>query len=148
MTQRLDASSARLVWLIFGVLGVASMLFAMTTALRTRTFLGQAVTGTATVIELVRKVDNDSMTNHSTAAFYPVFRFVADDGRTYTVQSHSGSRPPSFEVNEQVPIRYLRDRPASAQISSFWQLWLVPVVLAALGGGFVLMAVLGIALSR
>jgi len=68
--------------------------------------------------------------------YAPTFTFSAADGKEYTVTSGVASNPPDFEVGEHVRVRYLPNHPKSAEIDSFWQLWLVSVVCGGLGAVF------------
>lgn len=68
-----------------------------------------------------------------TVNYAPTFTFKAEDGRAYSVTSGVASNPPSFAVGQEVQVRYIRNNPVSAEIDSFWQLWLVSVVCGGLG---------------
>lgn len=65
--------------------------------------------------------------------YAPTFRFKAENGRAYSVTSDVASNPPIFAVGQEVPVRYIGSNPMSAEIDSFWQLWLVAVVCSGLG---------------
>ena len=60
--------------------------------------------------------------------YAPVFIFESTAGRQYTVTSATASDPPEFTVGDRVEVVYQKDRPAGARISSFWQLWFLPMV--------------------
>lgn len=146
--QKLDRKGTKVVMQLFGVLAVIFLATASSAALHTRSFLRQAVTGTATVIELKWIEDTDANTNRRVGTYHPVFRFLATDDQTYTVQSQVGSNPAPFEINQIVPIVYPRESPTAARINSFWQLWLFPVIFAGLGGTFALMALIGLTFNK
>ncbi len=92
-------------------------------------WLFRAVSTKGTIVS-VSEIPNpqDNAVNYA-----PTFTFKAADGGTYAVTSGVATNPPSFEVGEEVRIRYIRSNPRSAEIDSFWQLWLVPVVCGGLG---------------
>jgi hypothetical protein len=68
--------------------------------------------------------------------YAPRFTFKAEDGRTYTVTSSLASNPPEFEIGQEVSVRYVETKPASATIDSFGQLWIFSIVFAGLGAFF------------
>src|SRR5579864_2813963 len=80
-----------------------------------------------------------------TVNYAPTFTFKAEKGQAYNVTSGVASNPAGFEVGQEVQVRYIRSNPMSAEIDSFWQLWLVTVVCCGLGTFF---AGAGYVLSR
>src|SRR5579871_6299377 len=68
-----------------------------------------------------------------TVNYAPTFTFKAENGQAYNVTSGVASNPPGFEVGQEVRVRYIGSNPMSAEIDSFWQLWLVTVVCCGLG---------------
>ena len=65
--------------------------------------------------------------------YAPTFRFKAENGRAYSETSDVASNPPSFSAGQEVSVRYIGSNPMSAEIDSFWQLWLVAAVCSGLG---------------
>ena len=65
--------------------------------------------------------------------FAPVFRFVAQDGRAFTVKSDVASKPPEFVIGQAVPVVYQVKHPDEARIQSFLQLWFQPVMFGSVG---------------
>jgi len=93
--------------------------------------------GIVTGVSEATKEQDDSVN------YVPTVTFKAMDGHAYRVVSSVASNPPSFEIGEEVPIRYIGSNPYSAEIDSFWQLWFVAVVCIGLGiffagGGYLL----------
>jgi len=104
-------------------------------------WLARSVAAQGTVTRLSAVVsEQDGAVNYK-----PTFAFQTADGRAWSVASDVATNPPSFQVGDVVPIRYLPTNPASPEIDSFWQLWFVEVVLGGLG---VLFAGLGYLLLR
>lgn len=64
----------------------------------------------------------------------PIFRFTAKNGMSFTVTSNTGQNPCPWRPGDSVRVLYQEDHPGNAHIDSFFQLWLLPVVFAALGG--------------
>lgn len=71
--------------------------------------------------------------------YYPVVRFTASDGSGRDVQMSEGSFPPSYEVGDEVTVRYEPDHPIEARIQSFGSsalMWTLPVITGIIGIGF------------
>jgi hypothetical protein len=70
---------------------------------------------------------------------YPVVRFTAEDGKRRDVQMREGSDPPSYEVGDEVTVRYAPGKPLEARIDS-WEsavlAWVVPGITGFLGLAF------------
>jgi len=70
---------------------------------------------------------------------FPVVRFIADDGRQRDVQMSEGSSPPSYEVGDEVTVRYNPEHPLDARIASFGSsalMWILPTITSILGVAF------------
>lgn len=65
--------------------------------------------------------------------------FTTAAGEEIRFTSDTGSGTALYAVGDQVPVRYLPDRPHDAEIDGF-QLWLGPVIAASLGIIFGLIA--------
>jgi hypothetical protein len=76
-------------------------------------------------------------------AFAPVFLFKDAAGTEHKVESSLYSDPPSFATGQKIQIRYLDDDPKSAKPDTFWDLWMIPILIQ--GGSLVifLFAVIG-----
>ena len=97
-------------------------------AFYTSYFLSTAAQAAGKVIALNERYDQQS----GDTQFAPVFSFVGNDGKSYTVTSSIASNPSGFAVGDQVKVRYLSSNPRGAKIGSFMQLWLVTMVLGIL----------------
>lgn len=91
---------------------------------------GSSVSGV--VVALEKSADTDGGVTYA-----PVIKYEVD-GRTHTFTSSNSSDPPSYEVGERVELLYDAADPSEARIDSWWELWLMPVML---GGAAVIMAV-------
>lgn len=70
---------------------------------------------------------------------YPVVRFSDRDGRLRNVQMAEGSDPPSYEVGDEVTVRYDPEKPLEARIDSFGSnalIWILPGITGILGLAF------------
>ena len=78
---------------------------------------------------------------------FPVVSFTAKDGKRHNnVQLSEGSFPPSYEVGDEVMVRYDPDKPLDARIDSAGStalMWVLPAITGVLGLGF-LVAVIAV----
>ena len=111
------------VWLICGL---ATLVVGFGFATYTSIWLCRSVSGKGIVIDLIPQNDDNGNINYSAR-----FRFKADDGKVYIATAGVATNPPSFEVGEDVRVKYLPTNPSSAKLSYFWQLWFEPVLCAA-----------------
>ena len=86
-------------------------------AINTLIFIERSSSTTATVVDLDRHEDEDSV------SFSSVFSFAASDGSVQIIHSSASSNPPGFEIGEKVPVRYVARNPSNALIATFWQTW-------------------------
>jgi hypothetical protein len=72
----------------------------------------------------------------------PILWFRTPDGKEWTVQSKNFTNFPTWQPGDLVSIRYHRDDPSQAEIYSFFQFWLYPLVSTLCGILFGVTAVL------
>ena len=122
----------KLIFKLIGGVAIFSALVFFAVAIflfqRTRNFLSGAVRADARVVSLIEKHDFDSGPH-----YYPVFSFHDSAGEEHEVFSSSGSFPPSTAVGDSVTVLYHAQQPSKAREDSFSELWLLPVILAAVG---------------
>ena len=75
------------------------------------------------------------------AQYYPTFQFVADNGQRVTSVASVGSSGRRYRVGASVRVLYSPDDPTKAQLSSFTDLWLMPVFLGLFGSAFLCVGV-------
>ncbi len=94
----------------------------------------------AVVISLEENSDDDGTT------YSPVFEYRFR-GQTYTYESVNSSYPPSHDVGERATLLVDPKKPTRARENSFWELWLLPVIMipvsAATGVGINLAMLFG-----
>lgn len=113
------------------VCGLTTLAVGFGFAAYTSMWLFRSVPGQGTVIDLTPQRDDDGTINYSAR-----FRFKAHDGKEYIANAGVATNPPSFEIGEDVRVRYLPTDPMSAKLSYFWQLWFEPVLCVSLGVAF------------
>jgi uncharacterized membrane protein len=72
----------------------------------------------------------------SRPTYAPVFQFTASDGRSYTVSSDVYAQESAIHFGGRLQVLYWPDHPESARIDAFAPLWILPLVLGVVGGGF------------
>jgi hypothetical protein len=91
--------------------------------------IGTTTDGTVTDLFVGSDSDGDNV-------YYPRVRFVTQSGDVLEFTSSNGTRPPAFEVGEAVSVLYDPAAPGNARINSFFQLWLLPIILGGIGSAF------------
>ncbi len=116
------------------------IVMSLLTTLSTRQFIKTCVSTQGKIIRFMPKDQGeDGLT------FAPVVAFDAPNGKHFEVTSTTRTSSPEFSVGQSVTVLYQSSDPAYACISSFWQLWTVPITCGALGLFF---GVLGYVLLR
>ena len=83
---------------------------------------GETASGT-----VVRLAESDSAEG-GCCVYSPVVE-VRADGRVYSFESDNASDPPAYRVGQEVSVRYDPANPATAQIDSFGERWLFPIII-------------------
>jgi hypothetical protein len=77
-----------------------------------------------------------TQTSDSMPHYYPTFQFITDDGKEVTSVGPVGSSRPRYRVGASVKVLYSPDNPEKAQLNSFTDLWLMPILLGFFGLAF------------
>lgn len=93
--------------------GVLFTLIALVLLAAQRTFMAKAIPATAEVTGFY-----ESRSDEGGVSYYPEFRFVTGDGRTWQARAAIGANPPAYRIGEQIPIRYDPAEPMSASIDT------------------------------
>jgi hypothetical protein len=117
---------------IFSLVGVGMLVGAFFSFQSTSTFLEAATAKPGVVTDLIRSRSSDSN------AYYPLVRFEDDQGRLTEFLSSSGSNPPSYSRGERVSVLFIPGDAESARINGFFSLWGVTLIIAGLGGVFLM----------
>jgi hypothetical protein len=105
----------------FCVLGaIVCLVISIASTAYTTYFLSASEATTATVIRIEERKDEDNETVRS-----PVYAYFVDEIRH--VDRPTGSDGRQFSVGDEIPIRYLRDRPHESRIDYWAHHWGVPV---------------------
>lgn len=77
------------------------------------------------VIEMEESTDGEG----GCCVYSPVVEFTAN-GRPVRFEGGNASSPPAYRVGQEVKVLYNPQDPDDASIDSFYELWLVPAILA------------------
>ena len=115
-------------------LAVGALMLFITLALwnKTRHFIARAATAPGVVTELIEVRDNDG----SASTFKPVVKFTTASGQLVSFTSSYSSRPPAYDVGENVTVLYSPGNANDARIKGFASLWLGTLILLGLGLAF------------
>jgi hypothetical protein len=110
-----------LVWI--GLLG-AGMYYGFTSWRLT-----QGGEANGSVVQMISSEDSDGGVTYAPVIEYRV------QGRTYTYKSSNYTNPPAYHMGQQVEMVYDPAHPDQARINTFFELWLVPILLVPCGLG-------------
>lgn len=122
-------------WLFTGIIllvGLGMLGGAVYSFVTTWRFIGGAIAADGVVIALEERwssADGDS-------TYFPRVAFETQDRRRFEFTGDTGSQPAAFDVGEPVRVLFDPARPEMARIDSFFQLWLLPLILGGLGTVF------------
>jgi len=140
-TQKESNAAFNIILWVFGGVAALMLLISVWSGGSAIAEVSREESAPGTVVEMVvRPVydenDRDRLLNEF---HYPVVRFAAQDGRIRDVQLAEGSDPPSYEVGDEVTVRYNPEKPLEARIDSFESnalKWILPAITGILGLAF------------
>jgi hypothetical protein len=83
---------------------------------------GETTSGT------VVRMEESNSAEGGCCVYSPVVEFRAD-GMTYSFEGDHASDPPAYRVGQEVGVRYDPANPGTAQIDSFIDRWLFPIII-------------------
>ena len=112
------------------LVGMIGLYYAYGQYQKTRQLLSSGIMTTATVIELIGDQGEDGDLSK------PKFRFMDTQHKPVEFTSDISSKPPAYDIGDQVAIVYLPGRTHDARVISYWSLFRWTIVLAALSAPF------------
>ena len=82
------------------------------------------ITTTGTVVRMNEQSDGEG----GCCTYVPVVDFDVN-GNMYTFEGDTASNPPAYRVGEQVDVRYDPANPNTAQIDSWFERWIFPIIM-------------------
>ena len=137
---------------VFALIGAGMLIGALVAYSHARSFVAHAIHAEGTVVALEPRVDtrhdsnNNTYTNGS-VTWAPRVRF-SHDGQAIEFIGSTSSNPPSYHVNETVPILFEESNPYGAKLDTFFSVWIAPLILGLIGAVFFLTGALMIGISR
>ena len=125
---------AQIVAAVFFLLGFGLLVTATYYFFVTRSFVRTADTVRGRVIALEQRSGGSGKSG--TIGYAAVFTFTDASGQDHTVRQTSAQNPPTHKVGDEVVVLYHPSSPDEARIRGFRTLWILPTILAAVGGGF------------
>jgi hypothetical protein len=114
--------------LAFLAAGPCLLVYCCLSVLETKAAIRNGVTSQAIVVRLEARHGRKSGTTYA-----PVFTFMTEDGRPYTMTSRTASNPPSFRVGDVATVFYPKGKPQAAKLDSFFDLWFPDLIIAFFG---------------
>jgi hypothetical protein len=140
--RKATPEQAGVLGIVFLVVGFAGVAGGGYLALSVRDFVERATPTLGTVVAL-------SASGGARGRVYrPVVRFVPPGGSAVVVTGSIGSNPPSYEVGEEVEVRYEPGDEVHARVGSLRKLWAAPVLVTGFGVLFGLMGLFVISAYR
>ena len=134
------------VGLLFFLIGLALLVSAIFSILKTRRQIANSVKATGTVFNF------GQITGKSGYLYCPQVVFADAAGQRIEFQSEIGSQPPAYTIGQQVPVIYQKNNSRQAEIDSLMSLWFTPGCTLAIAVVFTLLGpvlfVLGILVHR
>ncbi len=76
---------------------------------------------------------SDSSRTASSISYYPIVQFYTTNQHVIKFKGNTGSSVPEHQEGDKVPVFYKPSEPSCAQIGTFSQMWLLPVVMVVVG---------------
>ncbi|WP_420149063.1 DUF3592 domain-containing protein [Spirosoma sp.] len=130
---RIPATPSNIFIAVFGFVGISMVIGSLITFQNTRTWIDRTDTVTGEVIDYESHASYDTEKNRTTTFYHPTVHFRTHGGEDVTFTSSVGSSKRSHSIGGQIGVRYLPSDPGDAQVDEFMSLWLVPIVLSAIG---------------
>ncbi len=121
----------KLVGLIFSIVGICLLIGDLFAYRSTAEFLNNSEKTTGIVTGLKQRRSSGSRS--SSTLYAPVVKYKTVGAGEFEFTSSTASSPPAYSIGESVEVMYDKRDPASAEINSFFSLWLAVSVLTFLG---------------
>jgi len=120
---------------IFLGIGLLTLTIGVFFGLHARRLLKQGVRAPGVVIENVveERVGSDPHDHSISRTYRPKVRFRSQNGEEVVFVSHTGFGQPAYRQGEAVEVLYDPADPHSAEVKSFWSLWLGPILVGLIG---------------
>ncbi len=121
---------------IFLIIGCLFLVGAALFTNHSITFQKTALRVQGTVVGMQKKISKDSDSSSTRISYSPIVDYTDLQNQSHQLESNSSSNPPSYEIGEKVEVLYQPGKAGSAQIDSWIDNWLGPVIIGGFGGIF------------
>jgi hypothetical protein len=133
------ATICAVVFSIFPLVGLGMLAGAFFSYQKTNSFVKEAAKAEGTVVDLVVvRLIQDNRRPTTSYSYRPTIRFMNSQGTEVEFTSQTGSNPPSYSKGQKVEILYKPDKPQDARINDLFPLWGDSILLAGMGGLFLI----------
>ncbi len=135
--QQNAVSVERIILGIFTGVAVLMLLIAGISSLSSILKISREESASGRVVDMVVRREYVSEQDRVVREYsYPVVQFTASDGRLRSVQMTEGTLHPSYEIGDEVTVRYNPEHPLDARIQSpdsAASMWILPGITGILG---------------
>jgi Protein of unknown function (DUF3592) len=122
---------------VFVAAGPCLLVYCCLSVLETKASIRNGVTTQAIIVRLQAVPGRKSGTTYA-----PVFTFMTEDGRPFTMTSRTSSNPPAYRPGQVATVYYPHGEPQMARLDSFFDLWFSDLIIAFFG---VIITLIGLA---
>ncbi|HNY10271.1 MAG TPA: DUF3592 domain-containing protein [Candidatus Wallbacteria bacterium] len=126
----------KIVGVIFSLLGICMLIGDLFAYKSTSDFINNSEKTEGVVTELKRVTNNLYNSASYETLYAPVVKYKTPGGVEREFVSSTSSYPAAYSAGDKVEVIYDKRIPASAEINSFFSIWLVVFILTLLGSVF------------
>ena len=126
----------KIVQYTFGLISAAMLAGTFFMVQNTQQFLQTSLKAQGTVIDLIEKRSSSSSSSSNSRTYSPKVQFTTATGENITFTTSSSTYPPSYDIDEKVDVFYTADKPNSAKINGYFDLWGGATILGGIGSVF------------
>lgn len=145
--KKAGIAAEKLIVSIFSAVAALMLLIAAISSFSAVSKISKEESASGRVVDMVEKTQYVNQQDRITDKYYyPVIEYTSFDGRSHSVQLREGSDRPSFEIGDEVTVKYDPEHPLDARVDSAGSsmlMWILPGITGTLGVCF-LIAVLAV----
>ncbi len=103
--------------------------------------LGRSMNFLRSCVQTKGKVKDIVISRSQNNLYTPVIEFTGPSKKHFSFSPNSSSTSPGYEIGEEVTVIYDPEFPEDAKIKSFFELWMVPIILFAVAGLFLALGI-------
>ncbi|RPI78654.1 MAG: DUF3592 domain-containing protein, partial [Desulfobacteraceae bacterium] len=127
------------IMILLGSLGLAVLVYGLMWGAKRFSLLKDGLRTQGKVVKIEKSLPVDE-TKSASASYYPIVEFQDRNGATIRFKGSTGSNAPAYETGVQVPLVYNPRNPSEAQLTTFSQFWLGPLLITLAGLGILFLS--------